>query len=137
MLYLRHSRALVRQPKAPHWQCVFRTESYPEVQGEPGQGVRGDGTLQWGLGGRENAQVRNGGEGTTRWESEREVCSEGQPVRQSCVLKRRVEEEERTQRGDGGSGRRHGAKRARMRKTWSGRMACEVVTVRVQGVSTL
>lgn len=58
-------------------------------------------------------------------------------MRQSCVLKRRVEEEERTQRGNGGSGRRHGAKRARMRKTWSGRVACEVVTMRVQGVSTL
>lgn len=30
-----------RQPKASHWQPVFRAESYSEVQREPGLGVRG------------------------------------------------------------------------------------------------
>lgn len=58
-------------------------------------------------------------------------------MRESCVLGRGLREGMGEEEGDA-----VGAKRARMRENWvvvggGGRMACEVVAVRVQGMSTL
>lgn len=94
---------LLRQPKAPHQQPWLRAQSCTEVQRDLGPEVLGERTPQWGQGERELSGEKSGRKSHTV--GVREVCVEGQSVRESCAGGKGQVGREDSKRGYQGGGR--------------------------------